>query len=128
MRDESGVSSLTDAEALPQEKRPKGTSQRTFIKQMGAAAGVVAAAVASPSIVSAQEFSSSSAPASPVGPQIPPGITHARVKASYDLRVSEATRTPALGPRLTSTTATRHSTRTRAARTPRVFRTTASGG
>ncbi len=95
MSDKSGVSSLNEAEALSQEKKPKGTSRRTFIKQMGAAAGVAAAAVASPSIVSAQEFSSSSAPS---GTGLPAGFTHARVKEAFNLRVSEATNDARVGP------------------------------
>ena len=87
MSDKWGVSSLTEAEALAQEKRPKRTSRRTFIGQMGAAAGFVAAAIASPSAVSAREFSSSSAPS---GTGLPASVTNNRVIEAFELRVSEA--------------------------------------
>jgi hypothetical protein len=87
MSDKCGVTALTGAQALAQEERPKGTSRRTFIGQIAAAAGVVAAAIASPSAVSAQEFSSSSAPS---GTELPASVTNNRVIEAFNLRVSEA--------------------------------------
>jgi hypothetical protein len=95
MSDKCGVSTLTEAEALVQKKRPKGTSRRTFLGQMGAAAGVVAAAIASPSAVSAQEFSSSS---TPPGTGLPASVTNSRVIEAFDLRVSEATQDELVAP------------------------------
>ena len=88
MSDKWSVSSLPAAEALGRKKRPKKTSRRTFIGQMGAAAGVVAAAIARPSAVSAQERSSSTAPS---GIGLPAGVTNNRVIEAFGLRVTEAT-------------------------------------
>jgi hypothetical protein len=87
MSDKWRVNSLTEAEALVQEKRPKGTSRRTFIGQLGAAAGIVAAAIASPLAVSAQEFSSSSTPS---GTGLSASVANNRVITAFELRVSEA--------------------------------------
>jgi hypothetical protein len=87
MSGKRAVSTLTEAEALAQEKRPKGTSRRTFIGQIAAAAGVVAAVIAKPSAVSAQEVSSSFTPS---GTGLPASVTNNRVIEAFDLRVSEA--------------------------------------
>jgi len=96
MRDKYDVSNSTEAEAFAQEKRPKGTSRRKFIGQMGgAAAGVVAAAIARPSAVSAQEFSHHSGPSSSV---LPASVTNERVIQAFGLRVSEATQDAIVGP------------------------------
>jgi hypothetical protein len=97
MSDKCDVSTLTKVEALAQEKRPKGTSRRTFIGQIAAAAGVVAAAIARPSAVSAQEFSSSSTPS---GTGLPASVTNNRVIEAFDLRVSEANQDALVAPAL----------------------------
>ncbi len=83
----AAVGSLTGREAFHQEKTPKGTTRRTFIGQAGAAAGAVAAALVSPSLVSGQSVISGSTPATAA---LPASVTNKRVREAFDLRVSQA--------------------------------------
>ena len=82
------ANSAMELEAPTKEAKPKGTSRRAFMGQVGAAAGVAAAALASPSVVSAQ---STPRTASVSSNALPANVTNNRVIEAFELRVTEAT-------------------------------------
>jgi hypothetical protein len=101
----------------PEAQSASGINRRSFLGRVGggAAATVAAAALARPRAASAQLLTTASS-----GPS-------KRVQQAYDLRVNEAKQDAQVGPRRTSTTVIRRAMPTRAARSPKPCRTTASG-
>jgi hypothetical protein len=83
-----GANTAQHAEVLSQQDQAKGTTRRAFIGQVGAAAGVAAAALASPTTVSAAR----EAPAAQdLHSHLPDGVTNRRIIEAFELRVGEAT-------------------------------------
>jgi hypothetical protein len=84
------------SEALPAAESPKAIRRRAFIANAGAAASAVAAALATPSMASAQP---ASVPLDlgrpPIG--LPAGVSNRRILEAYDLRVSMASSDALLG-------------------------------
>jgi hypothetical protein len=88
------VSAPVDSHALPENETSRQTSRRAFMGQVGAAAGVAAAALASPSVVSAQSAGSAAVCATP----IPSSVTNIRIIEATNLRISEAVTDAVAGP------------------------------
>jgi hypothetical protein len=88
------VPAPVDSHALPENETSRQTSRRAFMGQVGAAAGVAAAALASPSVVSAQSAGSAAVCATP----IPSSVTNTRIIEATNLRISEAVTDALAGP------------------------------
>lgn len=76
---------ITEADQRP-------TRRRAFIRQVGVAAGGAAAALTTPSMVSAQSK------VEPSGLTAPPGVSNSRILQAFELRVAAATEDALLGP------------------------------
>lgn len=88
---------MDEKETLPSEGISKTTSRRAFARQLGAAAGTAAAALATPSLVAAESASSGFVP-SPSGVALPPAATDTRITEAFQLRFREATQDALMGP------------------------------
>jgi hypothetical protein len=90
-----GMPSETPGEIPLEQNKSKGKSRRAFFQQMGAAAGLAAAALARPSVASARSKASET---QEFGSAFPPSSYHKRVNEAFELRVKEARRDAELGP------------------------------
>jgi hypothetical protein len=90
-----GMPSETPGEIPLEQNKSKGKSRRAFFQQMGAAAGLAAAALARPSVASAR---SRSGQTQAFGFGLPPGSYDKRVTEAFELRVKEARRDAQSGP------------------------------
>jgi len=108
-------------------ERPRGSNRRKFLGQAGAAATFAAGALASPSVSSAQAIGRSSN--GPGGTAPLADVNNRRVMEAFELRVAEAMEHASVpaATNLSNGDEARYMP-TKVARTPRVFRTTASGG
>jgi hypothetical protein len=98
MTEESGgTHRLNLKDAIRREKGPDTNSRRTFIRQVGFAAGSAATALAAPSLLPAASTTESIAPSDSEA-RLLSGITNSRIADAFELRVAEARQDAIAGP------------------------------